>query len=102
TRFSRDWSSDVCSSDLLALDRALDGGDRGGDTGRREVTSTRNAVESPSHAARGVTANPKRIDTGLVPVLEKLSPRDRVAVSAANVRIDRVTVNHVTLLGHES
>src|SRR5690606_40500440 len=32
TRFSRDWSSDVCSSDLSATDQAIGTGD-GGTTG---------------------------------------------------------------------
>src|SRR5690606_39357437 len=33
TRFSRDWSSDVCSSDLAGVHRAPRGGARGGRPG---------------------------------------------------------------------
>src|SRR5690606_39442256 len=67
TRFSRDWSSDVCSSDLIAQDRtagAEDDMERDSDTGRSRMagadadaqgrpTTERPAGEERSEERRG-------------------------------------------------
>src|SRR5690606_39336009 len=56
TRFSRDWSSDVCSSDLAGLEQAPAQGEgkRGGYTPVRERLGTPLGSTDPAAAAGGV------------------------------------------------
>src|SRR5690606_32318477 len=64
TRFSRDWSSDVCSSDLYRDSRKLDRQETGPPTprpalGNRAVLAHRPQVSTPARAARTPTGEPE-------------------------------------------
>src|SRR5687768_18342870 len=52
TRCSRDWSSDVCSSDLKA-DRLLDDGGQAGHVGRRALGHERDRKNTRMNASQG-------------------------------------------------
>src|SRR2546429_3008259 len=91
TRCSRDWSSDVCSSDLILDDFAAAGGERAVSKSYRDADdevaqrskaeSQRAAVVAGKHAANGGFLRPQRIDGKALAVLGErlLQSLDRAA-----------------------